>query len=296
MTTYLWRLFVLSLLLCASAQAEVEKSTCTLEISLWHTGRPFLYQVGTAQEGIFPELLAEIFDAIPCEIEIAYIPAARIKAKASQRQSDISIAFRPFGTDYFLGNPEYSSIEGMGSKSHREKIQHKLIATPILYPSMAFIGRKDKRHELESQEELLKLKLGSINVPQKNVKFWRDFIHIPKSPIGYRSPLQGLKAVASGRIDLFVFYSASIQDFDNTNVLRIVKSIEPFELRLIVHERGLGKITDEEIRILNKQIQRLHNNGSLQRIIEKHSNTQYFYQPTPSKSTELGVSKQVNRD
>ncbi len=266
--------------------SALARPSCELDIDTWHKGKPFLYRDGDgdSQIGIYPELFSQIFSVIACDVTITYLPAARIKEKVSRKSSDISIVFRPLNSNYFLGAPEYDRQTPSNTNPIQERTKYRVIDTPIIYPLMSLIGRKDRTFNRITQQELRTLKVGSIRVPQRNAKFWADFFQLPNPPIGYHSALQGLKAVAAGRIDLFVFYGAAIEELENSNTLKIIKQIEPVEVRLLIHERALNTISENEIQRLNNQIHKLHADGWTESIIQKYSHPRYFYQPVESEN------------
>ena len=109
--------------------------------------------------------------------------------------------------------------------------------------------------------------------------FWKDFYGMTSLPQGFKTELQGLKAVAAGRIDAFAFYHASIHEFEQPHILKVIIEVALFEVRILIHESGLSKISDSAIKTINQRIKYLHKSGEVKRIIERHSDPAYFYFP-----------------
>jgi hypothetical protein len=262
-----------------STALQTDDTNCQLNISSWHKGKPFLYREDNIQKGIYPDLFKEIFAASSCEVKVSFFPAGRVKAKGIQLSDDLTFLIRPYGSNLFTASPKYLVAKAREKKKHIPRTNYALVSTPAIYPSIAYIGSKEHEILANTPEQLSRLRFGAIHAPQKNLQYWKDFYGLKLFPQGFKTERQGLKAVAAGRIDAFVFFSASIQEFEQPDRLNIIKTLHPFELRLLIHERGLTKLTDSAIETINQRIEYLHKSGEVKRIIERHSDPAYFYFP-----------------
>lgn len=252
---------------------------CKLSVAVWTNDAPFLYSVNNQQTGIFPELLSAIFEVTSCSVDIVYFPTARLTAKINAHASEaqFSLLLRPYNSEIFIDDSIYTSHP---YKNRRPSTVYRSISTPIAYPKASLIGLGNKSFELNQPNDLDHLSIGAIRVPHRNKVYWKHFFGLPSTPHGYTSMKNGLKAMAAGRIDLFLSFNAIKIDFITPYSLVRVKEIDPLELILLVQEEGVKKLSESDFERINLRIVDLYNNGTIKNIVKKYSSQEHFDWPS----------------
>lgn len=264
--------------LILSQKTLADNHGCHLNISSWHKGKPFLYQKDEIKRGIYPELFREIFGAISCTVDVTHYPAARIKARASLRKSDGTFVGRPHGSNFFTADIKYLSSQSSENQQHQMENLPTVITTPILFPHLGIVGSSTRKTKPVSSN-ISEFTIGSFSIPQRNPLYWKDFFGLPTPPTAFNSNLQGLKAVAAGRIDGYATFYATIDDFPNPDHLQIIKPIHPMELRILLHQRGIDKLPTDGLIKLNTRIKHMHKTGRIKALVEKYGDDNDFYWP-----------------
>lgn len=258
--------------------ASADPKSCHLDIATWHKGKPFLYLKESEQQGIYPELFQAIFAESLCTLTITYYPSGRIKTKASRGRSDLTFFPRPLGSNAFIGDSVY--LKSNSPKNIGDFNLYKILSPPIFYPVIGLIGLSDSSIRSEEIIDISNLSIGALHVPQRNDQYWLDFFELPSPPISYNSIQQGLKAVAAGRIDAFHSFTATTQDFPEPDIFKLVKQTKALEMVVLIHNRGLEKLSREKLNSAERRIKHLYTSGEIRKIIEKHSRPEHFQWPS----------------
>ncbi len=265
----------------AASYSQVTTDPCHLNISVWNKGKPFLYHDNNNQTGIYPDIFQSIFSHIGCRVTTVFYPPARLKARNTQSQTDLTILPRPHNSQLFIGAPKYLKGNGLAPKAKHSTHKYHLIETPIFYPHAVLIEAVKKPVLWNNSDITNKLRIGAIRVPQHNKLFWQDFYTLKETPQAYNTSLQGLKALASGRIDLFLSpYATIIQSFEAPEALKVSKRIHPLEVNIVIHQKGINTLSKLQIEKIEKRIKHLHDAGVIKEIIKKYKADDDFYWPT----------------
>ncbi len=258
-----------------------EGQACHLDIISWNKGRTYLYTENKVQKGILPEVFKEIFKTVNCEVDVSHSPPARIKAGASKLFSDLTFFPSPLGSSLDAGDQKYLKIKSEKSPNEEDIIlpqsKSNIIPTPFLYPKLAIIGKKG--NPINQNTDFSQFRIGSIHAPQKNERLWKDFFGLDNPPIGFKSVTLGLRAVVAGRIDGYIAFASAASNFDTPEKLEVIKVLSPLALRLVVHERGLSKLSEKDIFDIDQRIQQLHKTEEIKDIVTKYVSSDYFYFP-----------------
>lgn len=271
--------FNIIFLLSQNAFSHNNTKACKLNVAVWNNDIPFLYSVNNQPTGIFPDLLSAILEVTSCSVDVVYFPTARLTAKINAHASEaqFSLLLRPYKSDIFIGSPIYTNE----SYTNRPPpAVHRPIPTPIAYPKVSLIGLDKRAPKLSQITDLSHLSIGAIRVPHRNKVYWKHFFGLPSTPLGYTSIQNGLKAMTAGRIDLFLNFNAIEIDFNTSYSLVRVKEIAPMELVLLVQEEGQKKILESDLERINQRIVDLYNDGTIKRIVKKHSRLEHFDWPS----------------
>jgi len=266
------------------APASLGTENCHLRVALGTIAPPFFYEKEGQQVGIVVDLFALLSSDMDCHFKLVLLPYSRVEREglAGRVEVGISLALPISGN-----RPEDLSRYVRGAKDKNnagleEMPAHLITRQPFLIVRNGFIGRLGEGIRLASEQDYARWRFGAVHLPQATAEFWKQIYGLPVPPKGFARPIQGLKSVASGRIDLYLAAEFSLSEYEALNVkpdLVMVHEETPLEFRIGVYTKILQERAYPLILELEKKLQALSDSGAIKSIVENHSKLEYFLWP-----------------
>jgi len=269
--------------LVLSARPSFGAEDCQLNVAIEASFPPVFYaQKDDETVGIWVDLFKSLFKPMGCQLKLVSLPAARIEVEANAGRVDIAISIDRPDSGNLPASKFSSYIKGAVKKDRGgEKAMppELLLRQPLLICRHGYITRKGTKVHLESDTDYADYSIGALYLPHLTEEAWKDYVGLPFQPKGYAKPIQGLKSVAAGRIDLFLYPEYGLQEYEALHVtpeLILAHELPPIEFRVVVFTGGLQESAYPLIAQLEHSQQRLWDSGVIKSIVEKYSEAEYF--------------------
>jgi len=272
--------------LVISSPLSFGSEDCQLNVAIEASFPSIFYQKNEGGHvGIWPDLLKSMLKQMGCQYKLVFLPAARIEVEANAGRVDVAISIDRPASGNVPADKFSSYIKGAMKKNEdREKtMPSELLARqPLLICRNGYVARKGEKIHLKSEMDYANYEIGAVYLPHLTEEAWKGYVGLPFQPKGYTKPIQGLKSVAAGRIDLFLYPEYGLQEYEALDVmpeLILAHEVSPLEFRLVVFTAGLQERAYPLIEQLENSQKVLRDSGMIKSIVESYSKAQYFVWP-----------------